>query len=68
MSAPRHSWSGPFREQHATKRVCCDCELMKVTRHEPGERPRTEFWRRGERVRRVVEGRDLTPPCEGVGQ
>ncbi len=55
----RHSWSEPFREPHATYRTCVHCELVRVTRHEPGELPWTEWERRGEPLQ-VAKG---TPPC-----
>lgn len=58
----RHSWSDPFREQFATQRCCWHCGLLKVTRHEPGIFPWTEYWLNGSRVRMDEEGR-RTPPC-----
>ncbi|MTW19361.1 hypothetical protein GJ689_24525 [Rhodoplanes serenus] len=61
MTVPRHSWDWPHRDVYATNRACRNCGIIKVTRHEPGLIPWTEFWRDGARVEAV--GR--TPPCEG---
>ena len=59
--APRHSWGDPVRFQFKTERTCANCDITKVTRHEPGEQPWLEFWRDGERI--VT---DRTPECLSV--
>ena len=56
----RHRWSAPMRFRLKTERVCATCGLVKVTRHEPGEWPWTEFWRGLERVPAAA-----SPPCAG---
>lgn len=55
----RHRWADPVRYPYKTERTCLNCDLVKVTRHEPGEHPWLEFWRNGERV--IC---DRTPMCE----
>lgn len=57
----RHSWSEPDREERRTTRVCRYCGLRKITRHEPGEFPWTE-WYRADGARLVMSSG--TPACE----
>lgn len=57
--APRHRWGDASYFQYKTERACTVCNVVKVTRHEPGEHPWLEFWRDGERI-----PGDLTPPCK----
>ena len=64
MPAARHSWSDPYRTQHLTERRCWACGLMRVTRHEPGILPWTEFWRDGVRIE-AEDGSSRTPSCPG---
>lgn len=57
----RHSWSPPYRTQYRTERVCMNCGMVKVTRHEPGALPWQEFIHKGRRV----ESGGGTPECAG---
>ena len=58
----RHTWSEKNRpDEHHTRQVCWDCELVKLTRHENGLHW-TEWWRGGERIQA-----ERTPGCE-VGE
>lgn len=59
MKKPRHSWSVPYRKSDRTERVCLNCGMVKVTRHEPDVLPWQEFHHKG---RRVDNGRG-TPEC-----
>jgi hypothetical protein len=62
MSAPRrqrHLWSPAYRKPLRTDRVCFKCEIVRVTRHEPGVLPWVEFEVKGVRV--DTKGR--TPEC-----
>lgn len=54
----RHRWGEPNRLQFKTERACLHCDLVKVTRHEPGILPWIEWWRDGERIVSAA-----TPPC-----
>jgi len=58
-----HRWSDPVRFPLKSERCCTrdGCPIVKVTRHEPAERPWIEYWRDGERV-----AGERTPPCEGA--
>jgi hypothetical protein len=53
----RHRWSEPVRFLYKTERSCLDCDIVKVTRHEPVG-TWIEFWRGFDRV--SVE---ITPEC-----
>lgn len=55
----RHSWGAPVRFPYKTERSCTKCDVVKVTRHEPGQIPWIEFWRDAERIETAK-----TPPCE----
>lgn len=56
MTKPRHSWSEPHRPTHLrTIRVCWNCGLEKVTRHEATHWQ--EYWRDGQRIDGPM------PPC-----
>ena len=57
-ASQRHSWSEPHRTEYRTERVCVRCELIRVTRHEPGQMPWTEWWRGDAQI--FCAG---TPPC-----
>lgn len=55
----RHVWSEASRTEHETVRLCARCEIIRVTRHEPGKMPWTEFRRmEGTRLNCIA-----TPPC-----
>jgi hypothetical protein len=56
----RHSWCDPVRFPYKTERECRNCDLIRVTRHEAGERPWQEFWKYGEQIKGTA-----TPPCDG---
>jgi len=60
MSA-RHRWSDPYRTEHETNRSCIKCGLIRVTRHEPGHLPWSEWWRDGLKVEATA-----TPACEAA--
>lgn len=63
MTRSRHRWSPhAYRpDEHHTIRLCLNCGLKRVTRHE-GDRHWLEFYdTEGMRIR--IEG-DRTPPCE----
>ncbi|MGD9766789.1 MAG: hypothetical protein AB7U62_04020 [Pseudolabrys sp.] len=55
----RHSWCEPVRFPLKTERECRQCDVVRVTRHEPGERAWQEFWKHGTRIKC-----DRTPPCD----
>ena len=55
----RHQWSAACRTAYRTTRECHRCGLVKVTRHEPGERAWQEFERDG----MVLRGMAGTPKC-----
>lgn len=57
----RHHWGEPVRFEYKTERTCTLCDLVKVTRHEPGQHPWLEFYRGLERI-----DCDRTPPCEAA--
>lgn len=59
MGAPRHKWGEPSRDTYRTERKCQHCDLVKVTRHEPGELPWIEFEFDGQKV----DWGGKTPPC-----
>ena len=60
----RHKWSEPEKFNRVTKRVCSECGLFKLTRHEPQNLPPhwIEYWRGTDRITG-----DRTPPCEAEG-
>lgn len=62
MTTKRHSWGPPYRQQYRTERVCLNCGLVKVTRHEPGALPWVEFLYKGRRA----ECGGRTPECKGT--
>lgn len=55
----RHLWGPPYRKIDRTKRVCLNCGMVKITRHEPGVLPWIEFHHKGRRV----ESGGKTPEC-----
>jgi len=63
----RHSWSIPSRPSELrTERVCRNCGLVRVTRHDGGQAaiPWTEFYEPSGLLVEVASGR--TPACELV--
>jgi hypothetical protein len=61
----RHRWptaGNELRQQFETIRRCLDCDIAKVTRHEPGVQPWIE-WRDKNGNRIVTE---KTPDCVPV--
>jgi hypothetical protein len=56
----RHKWGKRVPLQNRTERHCTRCGLVRVTRHEPNERPWIEWERDGARV-----NSELTPMCDG---
>ena len=62
LKAEQHSWGERIvADEHNTHRVCRRCSTIRVTRHEPGEKPWVEFKRDGVVVARAGEG---TPRCD----
>ena len=58
----RHAWDAPVRPDiNNTFRSCSKCGLVRVTRHEPDNRPQhwVEFERDGQKV-----SASKTPACE----
>jgi hypothetical protein len=58
----KHRWDENARDENRTVRVCRNCGMFKITRHEhEAGRPVhwQEFWRGTDRVTH-----DATPPCE----
>lgn len=64
----RHRWSPPHRTENETSRACLRCGLIKVTRHEPGRFPWTEFHRDGLRIAQRPDELGKTPPCEAEAE
>jgi hypothetical protein len=62
---PRHKWGEPLRFRLKTERQCEHCDIVKVTRHEPGERPWVEFYRG---LDRIITDNNRTPACVAVAQ
>lgn len=61
----KHRWGDPVRPDiNNTLRTCANCGLVKITRHEPDNRPPhwLEFRNGDQRV--VMHGQpEKTPPC-----
>ena len=60
----KHRWNDPIRpDMNNTYRSCSKCGLIKITRHEPDNRP--PHW-----IEFEIEGRkisaDKTPVCEAA--
>lgn len=65
MAQLRHRWGDKVTFPHKSERVCANCDLVKVSRHESeGGRDRywTEYWRNEEKL-----SVDKVPACEAVG-
>lgn len=60
----KHRWNDPVRpDLNNTFRSCSKCGLIKITRHEPDNRPMhwVEFERDGSKI-----AADRTPICEAA--
>ena len=59
MRRARHSWADPVRFEYKTERSCVNgCGIVKVTWHQPGELPWTEFYCDGVKI-----DSERTPAC-----
>ena len=59
VRAKRHTWGEPVSFQYKTERTCSICDIVKVTRHEPGVQPWLEFYRDGVKIES-----ERTPECD----
>lgn len=63
MSGQRHKWGEPMRWRFKTERSCEHCDVVKVTRHEPGQHPWQEYFRG---LDLIVTENNRTPACVAI--